>query len=244
MNEPAVHSALEQYPVALLVDGENISAKWAEGLLREARHFGAPTVRRVYGKLEHIADWSDFGFRLQSTRPGKNSADIFLAVEAMSLALRERFHTVILASSDRDFSYVSEHLRELGHHVVGIGEAKSPQSFRTSCSEFIELIEASPKALSAPLLSQDLKLPATKVIPLVRAILPRSSLKDGWAYLDWIEKTLKAADSTFSAATYGHRTFDDLIRAVNFFHIELAANGKPRLRDQSRTVKRVQPPTP
>lgn len=243
MNEPAVHSAFEQYPVALLVDGENISAKWAEGLLREARHFGAPTVRRVYGKLEHIADWSDFGFRLQSTRPGKNSADILLAVEAMSLALRESFHTILVASSDRDFSYLAEHLRELGHHIVGIGEIKSPQTFRACCSEFIELIEAAPKALSKPP-SQELKLPTTKVIPLVRAILPRSSLKDGWAYVDWIERTLKAADPTFSSTTYGHRTFDDLIRVVNFFHIEHAPNGKLRLLDQSKKVSAVQPPTP
>jgi hypothetical protein len=150
----------------------------------------------------------------------------------------------LVASSDKDFSYLAEHLRELGHHVVGIGEAKSPQSFRASCSEFIELIEASPKALSTPPTPQDLKLPATKVIPLVRAILPRSSLKDGWAYVDWIERTLKAADPTFSSTTYGHRTFDDLIRVVNFFHIEHAPNGKLRLLDQSKKVSAVQPPTP
>ena len=220
-------------PVAVLVDGENIGAKWAARLLEQAAAYGAPTVRRVYGKQENILEWSDFGFRLQATRPGKNSADLLLAVEAMSLALREAFHTILVASSDRDFSYLAEHLRELGHHVVGVGEAKAPQSFRACCCEFIELIEAAPSP-NAKLTNPETRLPATKIIPLIRGILPRSSLKEGWAYVDWIERTLKSADPGFSHSAYGHETLGDLAKAVNFFEIETAANGKLRLRDRTQ----------
>ena len=219
-------------PVAILVDGENIGARWATALLDQACVYGAPTVRRVYGKQEHIVEWSDYGFRLQATRPGKNSADLLLCVEAMSLALREAFHTILIASSDRDFSYLAEHLRELGHHVVGLGETKAPQAFRACCSEFIELIDAAPSA-NANSVGPEAKLPATKIIPLIRAILPHSSLKDGWAYVDWIERTLKSADSGFSHALYGYDSLSDLIRTVNFFEFETAPNGKHRLRDKS-----------
>lgn len=230
-------------PVALLVDGENLGAKWAPALLEQALSYGAPTVRRVYGKHDHIAEWVEYGFRLQTTRPGKNSADLLLAVEAMSIALREAFHTILVASSDRDFSYLAEHLRELGHNVVGIGEAKTPPSFRASCSEFVELIEATSNVpLKAPMAES--RLPQTKIIPLIRAILPRSSLKDGWAYADWVGRTLKSADPGFSSATYGHATLDDLVRAVNFFEVDIAPNGKLRLRERGQQSETSQPPTP
>lgn len=232
MVELPLCSELTVSPVALLVDGENIGSRWAETLLAQARLQGAPTVRRVYGKLEHIADWADHGFRLQATRPGKNAADLLLTVEAMNLALRESFHTILVVSSDRDFSYLAEHLRELGHRIIGIGESKAPQTFRSSCSEFIELLEASPMdAVRA--ISPALRIPATKVIPLVRGILPRSSLKEGWAYADWIEKTLMAADPTFSPASYGHPSLVELIKTVNFFDVDTAPNGKFRLRERS-----------
>ena len=126
-------------PLAILVDGENMSLAFAKTLLKEAEAFGVPTVRRVYGKAEHIAGWENEGFRLVPTRPGKNSADLLLCVEAMSLALRESFQTLLIASSDRDFSYLAEHLRELGHQVVGIGEVKAPLAFRKTCSAFVEV---------------------------------------------------------------------------------------------------------
>ena len=229
--------------VALLVDGENMGSRWAAALLRQAAAYGAPTVRRAYGKQEHIADWVEHGFRLQTTRPGKNSADLLLTVEAMSLALREAFHTILVASSDRDFSYLAEHLRELGHNIVGVGEKKAPSGFRASCSEFIELIEASPccSDRSGP---TEGKLPQTKIIPLIRAILPRSSLKDGWAYADWVEKTLKAADPAFSSETYGQATLGQLIKAVNFFEVDTAANEKLRLRERSHKSETGQVATP
>lgn len=243
MIDMPLHSVSAKTPVALLVDGENFGSRWAEGLLREVGRYGAPTVRRVYGRLEHIAEWADYGFRLQPTRPGKNSADILLAVEAMSLALRESFHTIFVASSDRDFTYLAEHLRELGHHIVGVGEIKAPLAFRACCSEFIEVVEAAPSPTIKPA-PQETKLPATKVIPLVRKVLLRSSLKEGWAYTDWIEKTLKAADPAFSSMIYGHQTFDELIRSVNFFETETATNGKFRLRDSSKKNDTAHPPTP
>lgn len=131
-------------PVAILVDGENFRVDFAENIWREANVYGCPTVRRVYGRAEHISSWDNEGYRLVPTRPGKNSADLLLCVEAMALALREQFHTLIIASSDRDFTYLAETLRELGHCVVGVGEAKAPVAFRKACSTFIEFLPQSP----------------------------------------------------------------------------------------------------
>ena len=127
-------------PVALLVDGENLSVDLAQTLIAEAQRFGVPTVRRAYGLATAVSRWHLAGFRPVQTHPGKNAADLLLCVEAMHLALRDAFHTIIIASSDRDFTYVQTHLRELGHCVIGMGEPKTPVEFRAACSAFVELV--------------------------------------------------------------------------------------------------------
>jgi hypothetical protein len=125
--------------VALLVDGENISAAHAPRILRDAAMLGEVTVRRVYGKSAHVAEWENHGFRLIPASAAKNSADLALCVDAMTLALREEFPTLVIASSDRDFSPLALQLRELGYLAVGLGMPQAPEALRQSFSHFIML---------------------------------------------------------------------------------------------------------
>lgn len=130
-------SPLPRLAVAVLVDGENMSRDLAAEVLKAARVYGDPQVRRVYGNQNAVSGWEDLGFRLCSTRPGKNAADMLLCVEAMVLALRDGVGTLVIASSDRDFSYLAEQLRELGKQVIGVGGGKAAASFRAACSSFV-----------------------------------------------------------------------------------------------------------
>jgi len=137
--------------LALLVDGENLSRDMAEQVLETASRHGPPQVRRVYGNLNAISGWAGHGFRLCPTRPGKNAADMLLCVEAMMLALRDGFDTIAIASSDRDFSYLAEQLREVGKQVIGLGCHKAPASFRRACTDFVAIAPSGdPVPKSAP----------------------------------------------------------------------------------------------
>ncbi len=134
--------------IALLVDAENLSKEHAPAVLAAASRLGPPQVRRAYGNMTVLLGWEEHGFRLCPTRPGKNAADMLLCVEAMALALQGGFETLVIASSDSDFSYLAEHLRETGTQVVGMGESKSPASYRAACSNFIQIgpiIQPAPK---------------------------------------------------------------------------------------------------
>ncbi len=135
----------QRCPVAVLVDGDNIAPTHADAVLKQAGSLGNPLIRRVYGKAEAIAAWSDHGYRLCPTHPGKNAADMLLCVEAMKLALHDGIDTLLIASSDQDFTYLAEHLRELGKSVVGMGEPKAPTSFRRACGKFVLLTEPKPE---------------------------------------------------------------------------------------------------
>lgn len=125
---------------ALLVDGDNISAGFAEDMLRAARNGGAPDVVRVYANLATRKEWQTTpGFRAVHAGGAKNAADVLLAIDAMVLALRDGVQRFFIASSDGDFVHVTQRLRELGHHVTGLGEDKATEYFRAACHDFVEL---------------------------------------------------------------------------------------------------------
>lgn len=151
--------------IAVLVDGENLSKDLAPEVLKAARALGDPQVRRVYGNLNAVAGWEEHGFRLCPTRPGKNAADMLLCVEALVLALRDGQATLMIASSDRDFSYLAEQLRELGKQVIGVGEAKAPQAFRAACTRFLDIKGIAPKSVVVAAA----KPAGTSILELVKA---------------------------------------------------------------------------
>jgi hypothetical protein len=133
-------------PVAVLVDGDNISGKHAAAILGIAAEQGDPSVVRAYLDAKLASDWhASIGYRLVHAGTGKNAADILLALDAMELILSRGMRCFIIATSDGDFTHLALRLREHGAKVIGIGEAKAPHSFRATCSHFEEV--GTPKAL-------------------------------------------------------------------------------------------------
>lgn len=226
-------------PVALLVDGENLPPSFADAILKAAALFGVPTVRRVYGKAEHLAGWHLAGFRPVPTHPGKNAADLLLCVEAMSLALRDAFRTIVIASSDCDFTHVATHLRELGHRVVGMGEAKAPATFRAACSDFVVLGRSNvpaAEATTSKTVSQKKseRLHPNRIIPPVRDIIAKSIRPDGMATVPFILQHLTLRGQTFDPADYGAASLEALLSAVGHFTLEQAEDSKVLVRDPFR----------
>ncbi len=126
--------------IALLVDGDNISATHSKDILSYARKLGRVDVARVYGGAHHSCDWLNApGYRVMHAGAGKNAADVLLCIDAMELALTGGLQTFAVATSDGDFTHLSQRLRERGLHVLGLGEAKAPECFRMACSTFVQL---------------------------------------------------------------------------------------------------------
>lgn len=127
--------------VAILVDGENVSHKHADAILRRSAPRGEIAVKRVYGNVEKIPGWeSTPGFRFVHTGSGKNSADMMLVIDALDLAHTGSIGTFIIVSSDSDFSHLSYYLKERHFTVIGVGEsAKSTEAHRQSYTIFAAL---------------------------------------------------------------------------------------------------------
>lgn len=126
--------------VAVLIDGDNLSGKHTAQIMQVAAALGRPTVLRAYVDAQRPCDWHGVhGFRLMHAGTGKNASDLLLALDAVELALRGDVDQFVIASSDGDFSHLALRLREYGAFVTGMGEAKTPQTFRAACADFVEI---------------------------------------------------------------------------------------------------------
>ncbi len=134
--------------IALLIDADNISSKYITGILSELSKYGKITIRRMYGdwSQDRLHSWFKCASRYSLTpimqpnnTPGKNASDIGLIIDAMDILYTGGVEGFCIVSSDGDFNKLATRLREAGKVVIGMGETKTPESFRVSCERFIFL---------------------------------------------------------------------------------------------------------
>ena len=139
---------MEDLNIALLIDSDNVSPRYISGILSELSKYGKITIRRMYGdwSQDRLHSWMKCSSRYSLTpvmqpnnTPGKNASDIGLIIDAMDILYTGDVQGFCLVSSDGDFNKLATRLREAGKFVIGMGEKKTPESFRASCERFIFL---------------------------------------------------------------------------------------------------------
>ena len=131
--------------VAVLIDGDNISAKYAQSIKQEALQYGNIKVFRLYGSVNspNTKRWYPVMPRqgimpvLQiSYASGKSIADQALTIDAMDLLHSDSIDIFCIASSDSDFTKLVYRLKESGKIVIGMGESKTKEALAKACDEF------------------------------------------------------------------------------------------------------------
>ena len=139
---------IENKRFALLIDGDNISAKYIGDILEELSTYGIITYKRIYGDWtstqsskwkERLLENSVIPIQQFSNTIGKNATDSTLIIDAMDILYTGNVEGFCIVSSDSDFTRLASRLRESGMEVIGMGEEKTPRSFRVACSRFINL---------------------------------------------------------------------------------------------------------
>ena len=139
---------MEYLNIALLIDSDNVSPRYISSILSELSKYGKITIRRMYGdwSQDRLHSWMRCSSRFSLTpvmqpnnTPGKNASDIGLIIDAMDILYTGDVQGFCLVSSDGDFNKLATRLREAGKFVIGMGEKKTPESFRASCERFIFL---------------------------------------------------------------------------------------------------------
>ena len=140
---------------ALLIDADNVSAKYLKPIMDELSKYGTVTYKRIYGDwtLTLHAKWKDallensitpiqqFGYT-----QGKNATDSAMIIDAMDILYTHSVDGFCIVSSDSDFTRLASRIRESGLTVIGMGEKKTPVPFRKACDIFTTLELLLPQA--------------------------------------------------------------------------------------------------
>ena len=102
----------EEKKLALLIDSDNVSAKYAQYILEEASKYGTLTIKRVYGDWEkNNTGWripamnnSILAVQQNSYIAGKNATDFSMIIDAMDIMYTGNVDGFVLVTSDSDFT--------------------------------------------------------------------------------------------------------------------------------------------
>ncbi len=227
--------------LAVLIDADNSSPKWAEAIFEEIASFGEASVRRIYGDFSRqaMSGWQEklpmlalVPHHQPANTVGKNSSDIALVIDAMDLLHSGRFDGFVLISSDSDFTRLASRIREQGLDVYGIGQKKTPEAFRKACKRFIfvENLIGEPEAKGAG--PSHATAQPKDAVPLINAAMHALDPEGEWFPLGLIGQTIQATHPDFDSRSFGCAKLSDLVqRAGRYETRRVGAQVELRRRD-------------
>lgn len=212
------------YRIALLVDGDNISPKYLPAIMHEMQKRGTCYLKRIYGDWTSatMGGWKDclqeFGVRpMQQFRYGVNSTDNAIIMDAMEILLStHRIECFCIVSSDGGFHSLCQRIRESGRFVIGIGDRKTKPVLQRSCDEFVFLDNLSlDESKSLGKINGEALNPESL---LTRAYLECSSDRE-WVPFSKLGFFARKLIPSFDSRTYNHSSFKSLIESLDIFEV-------------------------
>ena len=213
--------------IAVLIDADNAQLSKLKAVLDEISAHGHVLIKRAYGdwSIEHLKNWKKPLNELAiqpiqqfAYTSGKNSTDASMIIDAMDLLYSEKIDAFALVSSDSDFTKLASRLRESEKFVFGVGEKKTPVSFRNACDDFVytENLDSADKTeedtKAVPL--QD-KSNLDEVVPLLQKAWEQLQDDDGWANIGPAGSFLKRAQPDFDPRSYGVTKTTQVVQMLN-----------------------------
>lgn len=226
--------------IAVLIDADNVSAKYIKYIIDEISNHGIPTYKRIYGDWTkpQLDSWKDVllnysvsPIQQYSYTTGKNSTDAALIIDAMDILYSGNVDGFCIVSSDSDFTKLAARLREAGMHVIGMGEKKTPTPFISACEKFkyLEVLASEVlKPAEVPSVKEAQKQEEVKVgviskiklIKTIKTIITEISDEDGWANLGALGSTLNKRYPDFDTRNYGYAKLAPFVSSLNHFEIK------------------------
>ena len=212
--------------LAVLIDFENTGLKAMQWLFDQVSDIGRIIVKRAYADWSVEADKRDQLLELgiepvhlfHSSRGGKNSSDIRLAIDAIELLHQSPVDTFIIVSSDSDFVPLVSKLRSAGKTVFGAGrEAIVSRTLVRSCDRYFYLEQGDkvPSAETSPQKEQHKEQVDQLLMRAVRAAIDEQGRVVG----SKLGLTLQRLDPSFDYRTLGYSTFIKFIEAFPWLKI-------------------------
>ncbi len=203
---------------AVLIDADNVAAKYTKNILDELSNYGIATYKRVYGDWTRtsLAGWKNMALdnaitpvQQYSYTSGKNATDSAMIIDAMDILYSNNVDGFCIVSSDSDFTRLAIRLRESGKHVIGMGEKKTPKPFSTACNAFKYLeILAEEEVQSNEVDRVELK---TLEEAIIRIIAENANLEEE-INIGELGSRLQGRYPDFDVRNYGYSKFSQFLK--------------------------------
>ncbi|SHK24016.1 OST-HTH/LOTUS domain-containing protein [Marinobacter antarcticus] len=233
---------LEQHKkIAVLIDADNAQLSKLPLIIEELSSHGHVVVKRAYGdwSVDSLKNWKNVLNELAiqpiqqfAYTKGKNATDASMIIDAMDLLYSQKFDAFALVSSDSDFTKLASRLRESEIYVFGVGEKKTPVSFRSACDDFLftENLEYTEEASDQPVVAQSRQKPKEKLpeeIVLLKRAWEQTQDDQGWATFSAAGSFLKRTRPDFDPRTYGAKKFSELlVGKPEYFTVKKGTSGQ------------------
>ena len=204
---------------AVLIDADNVAAKYTKFILDEVSNYGVVTYKRVYGDWTrpNLASWKNMALdnavtpvQQYSYTTGKNATDSAMIIDAMDILYSHNVDGFCIVSSDSDFTRLAIRLRESAMHVIGMGEQKTPKPFSTACNAFKYLEILADEEFQSTNESEKLEL-KTLETAIVRIITENANLQDE-INIGELGSRLLNRYPDFDVRNYGYSKFSQFLK--------------------------------
>lgn len=224
---------------AVLIDSDNISSKYISSILDEMTKYGVVTYKRIYGDWtstqsnkwkNELMENSITPIQQFRNTVGKNATDSTLIIDAMDILYTNNVDGFCIVSSDGDFTRLASRLKESGMDVIGMGENKTPRSFRAACSVFTDLellLEQEDDDTSMPESKKSKPknfLKQTKIENAIIEIVTENDNKGKQTGLGEIGSRLQKKYSDFDVRNYGYSSLSTFIDEIDSFSLTKVNN--------------------
>jgi len=212
--------------IAVVIDADNTQISKIADVLREISTRGRIVVKRAYGnwRKDSLKNWEVEIKRLAIKAEqqfdyvtGKNATDMALVIDTIELLYSNIYDAFVIVSSDSDYTPLAIKLHESGVYVMGVGEKKTPESFRNACDEFLFLENISAvveeELPSSPASDAGEKNDIASIHNLLKKAWEAFQDEDGYTNVANAGNFIKRTKPDFDCRTYGFTKLSELLRA-------------------------------
>ncbi|MBQ7582308.1 MAG: NYN domain-containing protein [Lachnospiraceae bacterium] len=213
--------------MAVLIDSENVSPKYVKYIFDEISNYGIATYKRAYGDWASrtSSGWKEILLKNAITpvqqygyTQGKNSTDSAMIIDAMDILYSGRVDGFCIVSSDSDFTRLAGRLRESGMLVIGMGEKKTVEAFRTSCSLFKYLEVLAEEEDQNPEISRE------EVEETIFNIISDNDANDKETTVGELGNKLSNRHADFDVRNYGYSKLSKFLDSMKALRLEQHGN--------------------
>ncbi len=204
---------------AVLIDADNVAAKYTKNILDELSNYGIVTYKRVYGDWTrpNLAGWKNMALdnaitpvQQYSYTTGKNATDSAMIIDAMDILYSNNVDGFCIVSSDSDFTRLAIRLRESGKHVIGMGEKKTPKPFSTACNAFKYLEVLAEEEIQSTAENEIVEMKMLEPA-IIRIIAENANLEDE-INIGELGSRLQGRYPDFDVRNYGYSKFSQFLK--------------------------------